>query len=78
MGAPENNIIGYAKRKVPEKIVLQEPTKVRTEKLYDNDVEYIRTDVFIDKACEWIKYNNENGGCIFDGWKEDFKKYMEE
>ncbi len=31
----------------------------------------------IDKACEWIKYNNENGGCLFDGWEDDFKKYME-
>ena len=31
----------------------------------------------IEKACEWIKYNNENGGCLFDGWEEDFKKYME-
>ena len=34
----------------PEKIYLQEPTKVRTEKKYDNDVEYIRTDAFIEKA----------------------------
>ena len=32
----------------------------------------------IDKACEWIKYNNENGGCLFDGWEENFKKYIEE
>ena len=40
-------------------------------------VEYIHKDVFINKACEWIKYNNENGGCLFDGWEEDFKKYME-
>lgn len=31
----------------PEKIYLQEPTKVRTEKKYDNDVEYIRTDVLV-------------------------------
>lgn len=39
-------------------------------------VEYIRTDVFIEKACEWIKYNTQNGGCLFDGWEEDFKNYM--
>ena len=32
----------------------------------------------VDKACEWIKYNNENGGCLFDGWEENFKKYIEE
>ena len=43
-----------------------------------NDIEYTRTDAFIEKACEWIKYNTQNGGCLFDGWKEDFKKYMEE
>ena len=33
---------------------LQEPTKVRTEKSYANDVEYVRTDAFIEKACEWL------------------------
>jgi hypothetical protein len=32
----------------------------------------------ITKACDWIKYNNENGGCLFDGWEDDFKKAMEE
>ena len=36
----------------PEKIYLQEPTKVRTEKKYDNDIEYTRTDAFIEKACD--------------------------
>lgn len=41
----------------PEKIYLQEPTKVRTEKKYDNDVEYTRTDAFIKKALEWLKFN---------------------
>ena len=30
----------------------------------------------IDKAYEWIDYNNRNGGCNFDGWEEDFKNYM--
>ena len=40
--------------KAPEKIYLQEPTKIRTERLYNNDVEYIRTDVFIEKACKFI------------------------
>ena len=32
----------------------------------------------IKKACEWIEYYNNNGGCLFDGWKEDFKKEMED
>ena len=42
----------------------------------DADVEYIRTDVFIEKANEWIDYNNRNGGCNFDGWEQDFKNYI--
>ena len=45
------------KANAPEKIYLQEPTKVRTEKKYDNDVEYTRTDAFIEKACEWLLIN---------------------
>lgn len=35
-------------------------------------------EAIINKACEWIKYNSENGGYLFDGWEEDFKKHMEE
>ena len=46
--------------------------------LEEMQVEYTRTDAFVKKACDWIKYNNENGGCLFDGWETDFKKYMEE
>ena len=30
------------------------PTKVRTEKKYDNDVEYVRKDAFIEKASEYL------------------------
>lgn len=43
-----------------------------TKKRKDDDIEYIRKDVFIEKAIEWIDYYNQNGGCEFDGWKEDF------
>lgn len=62
--------------KAPEKIYLQEPTKVRTERLYNNDIEYVQTDAFIEKAIGWINNNNRDGGCNFDGWEKDFKKYM--
>lgn len=31
----------------------------------------------IKKVCEWIKYNNENGACLFDGWESDLKKCLE-
>ena len=30
----------------------------------------------INEVCEWIKYNNENGGCSFDGWENDLKKHL--
>ena len=46
------------------------------DKIFDKDIEYVRTDVFVKRALSWIKYNNENGGCLFDGWKDDFKRYM--
>ena len=71
----------------PEKIYLQEPTKVRTEKKYDNDVEYIRTDAFIEKACEGIVHllsgyiiRNFHFGDSYniDRLIEDFRNYMKE
>lgn len=64
----------------PEKIYLQEPTKVRTEKKYDNDVEYTRTDAFIEKASKWIteNYHEYDHRDEFDvkGLVLDFKEYM--
>ena len=32
----------------------------------------------IDKAIEWVKYGNENGGCLFDGWEKSLRKAMED
>lgn len=67
--------------KAPEKIYLQEPTKVRTEKKYDNDVEYTRTDTFIEKACRWLINNSHNYADNTLGKEylvNDFKKAMEE
>ena len=62
----------------PEKIYLQEPTKVRTEKKYDNDVEYIRTDAFIDKAWSWIEDNmlSSNQQDKAHSYYEQFINYM--
>ena len=62
----------------PEKIYLQEPTKVRTEKKYDNDVEYVRKDAFIEKAAKFfIPYIQDNsGGYERAAVIEDFKNYM--
>lgn len=63
----------------PEKIYLQEPTKVRTEKKYDNDVEYIRTDVFIEKVADYIANNMRCDGYTLQTkakFIKDFKEYM--
>jgi len=62
----------------PEKIYLQEPTKVRTEKVYDNDIEYTRTDVFIEKTWDWIEDNllSSNQQDNSHLYCEQFKNYM--
>ena len=57
-----------------------------TEKHKDDDIEYIRKDVFIEKAAEWLEEHKEvvetedNGimGWIPDYLIEHFKNYMEE
>ena len=60
-----------------------------TEKRKDDDIEYTRTDAFIEKACGWIKENITNNpnansilvrnGCVTLGMLiEDFKNYMED
>ena len=45
--------------------------------LTNNDIEYTRTDAFIEKACSWLK--SKGGFTIgFDGAEiKDFKNYME-
>ena len=59
-----------------------------TQKRKDDDIEYIRKDAFIEKACGWIKENITNNpnansvlvrnGCVTLGMLvDDFKKYME-
>ncbi len=79
----------------PEKlyIALDELTEDDRTFVLDHDVdypictEYVRTDAFIDKACEWIKENitnNPNANsvivrnrCVTLGMLiEDFKSYM--
>jgi hypothetical protein len=31
-----------------------------------------------ERAIKWVEYNNENGGCKFDGWIEDLKQAMKD
>ena len=56
-----------------------------TEHCYESDIEYIHKDVFIEKACEWIRENwreyinvDKDGVVCFGHWERDFKKYLEE
>ena len=50
--------------------------------LEEMQVEYTRTDAFIDKACEWLKENLLNHTYVYEGevgigmtvFLEDFKK----
>ena len=50
----------------------------------DADIEYIRTDVFIEKACEFLKSYRQDtcdglgyiAGIVNDETIKDFKKYM--
>lgn len=50
----------------------------------DSDIEYVRTDAFIDKACTWLKDRAERFAvntpvCDYYDYKqavEDFKNYM--
>ena len=54
-----------------------------TEK-YDNEVEYIRKDAFIEKACEYLRLNRDNvetedngiAGRIREKFIENIKNYM--
>jgi len=58
-----------------------------TEKRKDDDIEYVRKDVFIEKACDFIKANidhyighylNDDDTYLDNSFIEDFKKYMED
>lgn len=76
--------------KAPEKLYFVDDDPVLylfSTKRTGNEVEYVRTDVFIEKACQWLKDNTDrylyNTGGIDEyipkcGGKmiEDFKKYM--
>lgn len=52
------------------------------DKIFEKDIEYIRTDAFIEKAYEWLKENayfyvNDYTGCLYeDKLIEGFRKYM--
>jgi len=69
----------------PEKIYLQKNTTTDCygefwpewfeARAKDSDVEYTRTDAFIEKACEFLKDRIEHDSIDY---VEDFKKYIGE
>lgn len=71
------------KANAPEKLYITNDEKrfsdkcpsASTEKYIDDDIEYTRTDAFIEKACEWLE-NNLQGIAIGSIYIEDFRKYM--
>ena len=65
----------------PEKIYLPiyDSLKIYARKDSDEEIEYTRTDVFIEKACEWIKEkwdDNYTMPIIIDSVIKDFKDYI--
>ena len=64
----------------------------KSEKTISDDIEYTRTDAFIEKACEWLRTHSEDdyfeliqdanycgaGNINKKRMIEDFRKYMEE
>lgn len=70
----------------PEKIYLNKHPftgelhdKWLQNKLDDSDIEYTRTDAFIEKACVWIKEkwdDNYTMPIIIDSVIEDFQNFM--
>lgn len=72
-------------KEAPEKIYfgtqqnMSSPFSGLTRKCADTDIEYIRKDAFIEKACGWIKEkwdDNYTMPIIIDSVIEDFKNYM--
>lgn len=70
----------------PEKIYLsQDDGLIWHCRSYKDDIEYTRTDAFIEKACEFLKSYRQDtydgmgyiAGIVNDKTIEDFRKYME-
>lgn len=68
----------------PEKLYIFNPEKreVWFSKTSDKQVEYVRTDAFIEKACSFLQDRMEHDSIDYPmatHWLiEDFKKYMED
>ena len=61
------------KANAPEKIWINSLQDLPCSNVDSNSIEYVRTDVFIEKAIKWIS----NNCYIPHATLEDFRKYME-
>ena len=60
----------------PEKIYLnQDDGLIWHCRSYKDDIEYTRTDAFIENACEWLRINLSN---YFDDTREDFELFIDD
>lgn len=75
--------------KAPEKVYIDDfgsgfSHGWHTEHSYEKDIEYIRKEAFIEKACEWIKENLLKHTYVYEGevgigmavFLEEFKQAM--
>ena len=65
----------------PEKIYLIRTTRIIDEwrkepSQYGHNIEYTRTDAFIEKACQWLDEIYISQECLSLDDIEEFKKYM--
>ena len=63
----------------PEKLYYAPYGDIREDNpITDNDIEYVRKDAFIEKACEWLEpvLKNYAGQYVGKDILEDFKNYM--
>lgn len=64
------------KANAPEKLYLLSNGLISYCRNNENDIEYIRTDAFIEEACDWLRYNNNLIDGNVDDYVDDFKNYM--
>ena len=71
--------------KAPEKLYVDTEDRLGdsilysfTEKRKEDDIEYVRKDAFIEKACEWLSYfyNKDTHSYLIDEDIEKFENYM--
>ena len=65
--------------KAPKKLYYAPYGDIREDyPITDNDIEYIRKDAFIEKACVWLNYfyNEDTHSYLIDEDIRKFKNYM--